>query len=298
MAGAAGGVGALAAGTGEEAMAESREEMMARRSKGIFPNAGGNPRWPDWRREGNVPNARDLADIAGNQYAAWQNFINPTEYQKYNERPRIRQMMDQSFVDASREQRNAEMVGRLRSEKPGIFGPDHPRMLAGIDAVRGIPGAEFMAGGALDMMEDAAFGTSSDTGEKITAAMELGGILPIGKVAGPLAKKLIGRFFPQKQMGVKELPFDERVTDSSYMDEMVTDADYPDVTDSVDDSINEVFGKMGESARIIRNEKTSFTSPVEAKAVRNQKDDPTAWYIEADPRGGRYNLHPWPRANK
>lgn len=129
-----------------------------------------------------------------------------------------------------------ESVGRLAHDQGGIFGPKHPRLLGGIDAVRDIPGAEFVAGGLLDVGEDIAFDTGSEPGEYLTAGLEVGGALPVGKVLGAAGRK-IGEKFGIGRMADES----EVITDADYFDEAITDADYPEF-DSVVEGIRDTFG--------------------------------------------------------
>ena len=77
---------------------------------------------------------------------------------------------------------------RVMAEKPGIYGPEHPALLGGIDAVRSIPGADFMLGPLLDVGEDVAFGDKSTIGEKVGAALVGLEAIPIGRVMSMAGK--------------------------------------------------------------------------------------------------------------
>lgn len=108
---------------------------------------------------------------------------------------------------------DTETMERLSQDKGAIYGPKHPRLLGGIDAVRKIPGAEFMAGGLLDLAEDYAFDTGSTTEEKVMGGLELAGAIPIGRLAGALGKKLGMGAVPEGKL-VEEISERDEILDS------------------------------------------------------------------------------------
>ncbi len=170
-------------------------------------------------------------------------------------------------------------LDRIRSEPPGIYGPQHPRMLGGIDAVRSIPGADFVAGGVLDLASEYAWGRNPSKMQHAMAGLEVGGGA-VGGMVGRMASKA-GRSLG---LGRRATNIDETINTSDYMDEIITDADYPRLEPKDDDDIanalQEQFQRQRESYLKIRNERSNFPTEMEAQAARRQKENPTAWMIQ------------------
>lgn len=186
--------------------------------------------------------------------------------------------------DEELDEETVATLDRIRNEPPGIYGPQHPRMLAGIDAVRGIPGADFVGGGVLDLASEYAWGRNPSMGQHAMAGLEIGGGA-LGGMVGRMASK-VGRATGLGRMADDAI---ENVSDTAYMDEIIADADYPDITTSdadIIDSIREQFQKGMESSRMLRNERSSFATEYEAQAARRAKENPTAWIINPTGRSG------------